>query len=298
MENEIEYIPAKTLVTAYKPSPHWFEYDYNMNIYRGCCHGCIYCDSRSDCYRIEDFDRVRAKENALQIINHDLLSKRKSGIVASGSMSDPYNPFEEKLRLTRGALELFDRYLYGAAIFTKSNLIARDADILSEISSHSSVFCCLSITCASDDLSLKIEPNAPPSSARFAAVRALSDAGIYVGVLLAPILPFITDDDENIRTTVKMARNAGAAFVYSTLGVTLRANQRQYYYDRLDELFPGLKYRYIRGFGNKYFYNSRDIPGLQAIFAQECAGSGMVHKMRDIVRGYRKSEPEQLSFFR
>ena len=298
MENEIEYVPAKTLITAHKNHPHWFEYDYNMNIYRGCCHGCIYCDSRSDCYRIEDFDRVRVKENALQTINSDLLSKRKSGIVATGSMSDPYNPLEKTLNLSRGALELFNRYLYGAAIFTKSNLIARDTDILSEISSHSSVLCCISITCASDDLSRKIEPHAPPSSARFAAVRALSDAGIYVGVLLSPILPFITDDNENIRTTVKMARDAGAKFVYSTLGVTLRANQRKYYYDRLDELFPGVKYRYLRGYENRYVCNSRDIPGTQKIFAEQCAGTEMVYKMRDIIKGYRGHEPEQLSLFR
>lgn len=295
---DIEYVPAKTLVTAHKNVPHWFEYDYNMNIYRGCCHGCIYCDSRSDCYRIKDFDRVRVKKDALQIIYNDLLSKRRSGIIASGSMSDPYNPLERGLKLTRGALELFNRFLYGAAIFTKSGLIARDADILSEINGHSGVLCCITITCASDELALKIEPNAPSSTERFKTIRTLSDAGIYAGVLMAPILPYITDDDENIRSIVRRARDSGARFVYSNLGVTLRGNQRQYYYDRLDEHFPGLKYRYIRSYGNKYFYGARSAKELQRIFAEECAHSGLAYKMPDIVRGYKGAEPEQLSLFR
>lgn len=150
----IEYIPAKTIVTKTK-SPEWFGMDYNMNIYKGCCHGCIYCDSRSECYHVENFDKVRAKENALQIIRDDLRRKVKKGVIGTGAMSDPYNPFEEKLCLTRHALELVDAYEFGIAIATKSPLITRDADILSGIKEHSPVLCKITITTADDELSKK-----------------------------------------------------------------------------------------------------------------------------------------------
>lgn len=129
----IEYISAKTIVTRTKASGSWFGIDYNMNIYRGCCHGCIYCDSRSDCYQIEGFDRVRAKQDALRIIRDDLRRKVRQGVVGTGAMSDPYNPFEEELELTRHALELLEAYGFGAAIATKSSLIERDVDILKGI---------------------------------------------------------------------------------------------------------------------------------------------------------------------
>lgn len=129
--------------------------DYNMNIYKGCCHGCIYCDSRSECYHVENFDKVRAKENALQIIRDDLRRKVKKGVIGTGAMSDPYNPFEEKLCLTRHALELVDAYEFGIAIATKSPLITRDADILSGIKEHSPVLCKITITTADDELSKK-----------------------------------------------------------------------------------------------------------------------------------------------
>ena len=128
----IEYISAKTIVVRTKSSD-WFGMDYNMNIYKGCCHGCIYCDSRSECYHIENFEKVRAKENALQIIRNDLRRKVKKGVIGTGAMSDPYNPFEEKLRLTRNALELVDAYEFGIGIATKSPMITRDIDIFGSI---------------------------------------------------------------------------------------------------------------------------------------------------------------------
>ena len=197
-----------------------------MNIYKGCCHGCIYCDSRSDCYGIEDFDRVRIKENSINLIEKDLKSKRKKGIVATGAMSDPYNPFEEKFLLTRKALELIDKYNYGAAIATKSDLIIRDIDVLKRIKEHSPVLCKITITTADDELSKKIEPNVCLSSERFKAIKKLSDEGIYTGILLMPILPFINDTEENIISIVRKAKENGAKFVYPAFGVTLRSNQR------------------------------------------------------------------------
>jgi DNA repair photolyase len=155
----IETIGAKTIVTKTK-SNGWFGCDYNMNIYRGCSHGCIYCDSRSDCYRVTDFDTVRAKENALRIISDDLRRKVKTGVVATGAMSDPYNLFEKELRLTRRALELIAAYGFGIAIDTKSDLITRDLDILQEISRNAPALCKLTITTADDGLCRKIEPRA------------------------------------------------------------------------------------------------------------------------------------------
>ena len=185
----MEYVPAKTIVTRTK-STAWFGIDYNMNIYRGCCHGCIYCDSRSACYQIDHFDTVRAKEDALRIIRDDLRRKVKTGVVGTGAMSDPYNPFEKKEELTKHALQLVDAFGFGAAIATKSDLILRDIDILSDIKEHSPVLCKITITAAGDGLASKLEPGVCPSSARFEAVKMLSEAGIFTGILLMPVLPF------------------------------------------------------------------------------------------------------------
>lgn len=150
----IPLIPAKTIVSGYIKGG-WFGANYNMNIYKGCCHGCIYCDSRSDCYRVENFDLVRAKENALAVIERDLKAKRRIGTVITGSMSDPYNPFERELELTRGALKLIDRFGFGICIDTKSDLVCRDLDILLEIKKHSPTIVNFTITTADDKLSQK-----------------------------------------------------------------------------------------------------------------------------------------------
>lgn len=178
----IPLIPAKTIVSLY--SPHgWFGTNYNMNIYKGCCHGCIYCDSRSDCYRVENFDTVRAKQNALYVIRRDLESKRKTGIVMTGSMSDPYNPYEKELALTRGALELIHRFRFGVGVITKSDLVCRDVDLLLRIKTHSPSFVNVTITTANDELCTKIERYVNPASARLAAVKKLSGAGIMCAAL-------------------------------------------------------------------------------------------------------------------
>lgn len=136
----MEYIPVKTILSKCK-STSWFGTDYNMNIYRGCCHGCIYCDSRSECYGIDNFEQVRAKKDSLLILRDELKRKERSGVVGTGSMSDPYNPFEKGLLLTRHSLELLDAYNFGVSVVTKSVLITRDADILKDISDHSPVIC-------------------------------------------------------------------------------------------------------------------------------------------------------------
>lgn len=294
----MDYIPAKSIISNYKENNEWFGGNYNMNIYKGCCHGCIYCDSRSDCYGIEDFDRVRVKENSINLIEKDLKSKRKKGVVSTGAMSDPYNPFEEKLLLTRKALELIDKYNYGAAIDTKSDLIARDIDVLKRIKEHSPVLCKITITTADDELSKKIEPNVSLSSERFKAIKELSDAGIYTGILLMPILPFINDTEENIISIVRKAKENGAKFIYPAFGVTLRSNQRMHFFDKLDKEFPKIKERYIREFQNNYMCSSPKGRELYKIFTEECRKNGIIYKMKDIIEDYKKLySNEQISLF-
>ena len=291
-------IPTKSIISGYAKNNMWFGSNYNMNIYKGCCHGCIYCDSRSECYGVENFDEVRVKENALFIIERELKSKRKKGVVGTGAMSDPYNPFEKEYRLTRGALELINRYGFGVSIATKSNLITRDIDILSEISKHSPVLTLITITAADDDLCKKVERSAPVSSERFKAIKELSDAGISTGILLMPVLPFIEDTEGNISDIISHAHENGAKFIYPAFGVTLRQNQREWFYDRLDESFPGLKEKYLRFYGNSYECSSSKSKVLWNLFSLKCNELGILYRMEDIIHTYKKGyENEQTSLF-
>lgn len=296
----MEYIDAKTIVTKTR-SQEWFGIDYNMNIYKGCCHGCIYCDSRSACYGIEDFDRVRAKKDALRIIRDDLRRKVKTGVVGTGAMSDPYNPFEKDLELTRHALELIDAFGFGAAVATKSDLIVRDTDILSQIREHSPVLCKVTITTASDEMSRLAEPRVCPSSARFEAVRRLSEAGIFAGILLMPVLPFLEDTEENVLAVVRKAHEAGARFIYAAFGMTLRENQRIWYYDRLKENFPDgreLVEAYRKRYKSTYECRSPHAAALWKKFSTECEKYGILYDMKSIVRAYKRGyEYSQLSLF-
>jgi DNA repair photolyase len=304
-------IPAKTLLTT-RRDPHWFATDYNMNIYKGCCHGCIYCDSRSDCYRISDFDTVRAKYNALAILREELHHKQRravnrssyvqtrTGVIATGSMSDPYNPYEEKYELTRMALELIHTYHFGVAIATKSALITRGIDILSKIKTHSPVICKMTITASDDELSKKLEPGVSVSSKRFQAIHQLSKEGIFAGILMMPLLPYLTDTPENVLAIIHRAKECGARFIYPFFGLTLRSGQREYFYDRLDTLFPGsgLKSTYLRLYGSSYECRSPRVKELSALFTRECRNLGILYRMEDIIKAYRSDyEYQQLSFF-
>lgn len=295
----MEYIPAKHIVIRNK-STAWFGSDHTMNIYKGCCHGCIYCDSRSECYGVEDFDRVRAKENAMQVIRDDLRSKVRSGIVGTGSMSDPYNPFEKELLLTRHGLELIDAYEFGVAIATKSDLITRDIDILQSIKSHSPVLCKLTVTTTDDVLAGKLEPNVASPTQRLAAIKKLSDAGIFTGVLLMPTLPFLEDSVVNVLSVVEGAARAGAKFVYPAFGMTMRQNQREYYLGELERRFPGqgLRARYERQYGQQYTCTSPNAKPLWAAFSKRCKELGLLYEMRHIISAYQRGYGDrQLSFF-
>lgn len=281
----MEYVPAKTIVTRTK-STQWFGARYNMNIYRGCCHGCIYCDSRSECYGVERFDQVRAKQDALAIIRNELRRKVETGIVSTGAMSDPYNPFERELELTRHALELLSAYGFGAAIATKSSLIVRDIPILQEIRETAPVICKVTITTCDDALSRKIEPGVPVSSQRFAVIEELSRAGLFAGILLMPVLPFLEDSEENVLGIVELSAKAGARFIYPAFGMTLRQNQREYYYQKLEELFPGqdLSGRYRKRYGSSYECVSPKAGLLWKAFSKACDEKGILYRMPDIVR--------------
>ncbi len=295
----MKFIPAKTILSGYESGNSWFGKNYTMNIYKGCCHGCIYCDSRSECYGVEDFDEVRAKEYALDLLQRELRAKRRAGVIGTGAMSDPYNPFEERYRLTRDALELIHNVpRFGISIATKSDLIIRDMDVLRSIKSHAPVLVKLTITTADDILGKKIEPNVAASSKRFSAIQELSDNGIFSGILLMPVLPFLEDHENNISEIIRLAYEHGAKFIYPAFGVTLRQNQREWYYKKLDEHFPGLKQKYIKQFGNAYECPSPKAKTLLQLFQKECDRLGILYKMTDIIKGYQHGyDDQQLTLF-
>lgn len=291
----MDWIPAKQILTG-SGAPGWFGMEYNMNLYRGCCHGCIYCDSRSACYGVEDFDTVRAKADCLTLLENELRRKRRRGVVGTGAMSDPYNPCERQYRLTRGALLLLHRYGFGVSIATKSDLILRDTDVLTAIARHSPAIARVTVTAGDDALARLVEPGVCPSSARFAAVRRLTEAGVFAGLLLMPVLPFIEDGEDNILRIVEQAHAAGARFIDAAFGVTLRQNQREYFYARLDERFPGLRQRYVRAFGNAYECPSPQAHRLWQLFSAACERYGILYRMEDIVAASRAPyRREQLS---
>ncbi len=294
---QVQTIPAKHLVYNMKKGPGWFGADYNMNIYRGCSHGCIYCDSRSACYQNPDFGTIKVKENALELIRDDLRRKVKKGVVATGAMSDPYNPLEKELLLTRNALELINAFRFGVAIDTKSALVERDLDILRDIKRHSPVIVKITITTYDDALCKKLEPNVSASSERFSALKALSEGGVFCGVLMMPILPFINDTEENVLGIVERAKDAGARFVYPAFGMTLRHGNREYYYEKLDALFPGLNHKYAKAYGERYACTSRKAKALWGAFSERCRELGLIYDMKAITRAYKYGyEQQQLSF--
>lgn len=294
----MEFITAKTIISGYAEHNDWFGKNYNMNIYKGCCHGCIYCDSRSECYRIDNFDVVRAKKDTIALINKELKSKKRTGVIGTGAMSDPYNPFEKEYSLTRGALELINIHGFGVSIATKSSLVTRDIDILKKIKIHSPVIIKITITTCDDELCKKIEPNVTTASKRFSAIKELSDNGIFAGILLMPVLPFLEDNEENISSIINNAHESGAKFIYPAFGVTLRQNQREWYYKKLDETFPGIKQKYIQQFKNNYECRSPKAKELWQLFQKECDRFGILYKMEDIIAAYKKGyEDNQISMF-
>ncbi|MDE5630179.1 MAG: radical SAM protein [Bacilli bacterium] len=294
----MEFVEAKTIMTKVKDGNSWYGVDFNMNLYRGCSHGCIYCDSRSSCYRIEDFDRVRSKKDALLILENELSKSRQIGVVGIGSMSDTYNPLEKKYEITRGALKLIEKYGFGVSIDTKSDLVLRDMDVLKEIQKNNNVIVKITITTPYDELSKKLEPYAPPSSKRFKAIKELTDEGIFAGIMLNPVLPFVTDGEEDIKKLVYLAHESGAKFIHTYMGMTLRDNQRDYYLERIDKLFPGMMAKYFKCYQDRYGCSVMGAKHLYEVFKNECKKYGILYNMKDIIETYKtKKKDEQISLF-
>ncbi len=295
----MEFIKSKTILSEVKNGNEWYGIDYNMNLYRGCSHGCIYCDSRSNCYHIDNFNIVKSKENALLILENELIKKKKRGVIGIGAMSDTYNPQELKYEIARGALKLISKYGYGVSIDTKSDLILRDIDLLKEINSKNNVIIKFTITTPNDNLSKIIEPNVCISSKRLKAIRKLSNNGILVGIMMNPVLPFITDKEEDIKKLVKLAYDNGAKFIHTYMGMTLRENQRDYYFNKLDQSFKGLRQKYIKYYGTRYSCIVPDYKKLYKVFIDECKKYGILYNMNDIIRTYKREikKNEQMALF-
>lgn len=274
----IKEITAKTLLSSSKHPDPWFGVKYTMNLYRGCQHQCIYCDSRSECYQIEDFADILVKTNAIGLLKKELSSKRTRGTIGLGSMNDCYMPLEERFRLTRQALELIARHRFPVHIITKSDLVLRDTALLAEIGK---IYAAVSftITTTDDELAAKLEPGAPSPSRRYQAIKTLSDQGIYTGITLMPVLPFIEDNEANISAIVDRAREAGAKYIIASFGMTMRDRQRTYYYGKLDTLFPGLREKYEKRFGDQYSCGAPNAGNLEKTFREACARHGIATRM-------------------
>ncbi len=274
----IKEINTKGILVKNKQPSGWFGCNYLFNIYRGCEHRCIYCDSRSLCYQIENFEDVLVKTNAPDLLEKELKSRRKKGTIGTGSMSDPYTLCEKKYGLTRKCLEIINDHKYTVHITTKSNLVLRDADILQEINKrYASV--AMTITTSDNNLSKKIEPCAPCSDERFKALGILSLLGLTTSITLMPVLPFIEDNEENITEIINKAAANGVKHVVPFLGMTLRDRQRAYYYEKLDILFPGTKEKYIKKFKSNYTCYDINYKKLMDILKTSCSRHKISLKM-------------------
>ena len=274
-----------------------------MNLYRGCTHGCIYCDSRSRCYQINHrFEDIEVKENALELLEDALRRRRKPCMIGTGAMTDPYIPLETKLEYTRGALLLIEKYGFGAALQTKSARVLRDLDVLRRINNKTKAVVQMTLTTADEDLCKIIEPNVSTTRQRAETLKTLGDNGIPTIVWLCPILPFINDTPENIKSVLEMCAEAGVKGVICFgMGLTLREGNREYFYSKLDEFFPGMKERYIKNFGYSYEVNSPRHTELMKLFHDFCRKNKMLHSNEEIFSWMNsfeeKSEYTQLSWF-
>lgn len=272
-----------------------------MNLYRGCQHGCIYCDARSLCYQINHpFEDIEVKENALPLLEQALRAKRKKCMIGTGAMSDPYMPLEEKLQLTRGALELIHRYGFGVAIQTKSCRILRDLELLKAINDQSKAVVQMTLTTYDERLCRMVEPNVSTTCQRAEALRKFRDAGIPTVVWLSPLLPWLNDTPENILGILEYCREAGVKGIINFgMGLTLRDGDREYYYAALDRHFPGLKQRYIQTYGNAYELPSPNSQALWQLFHEKCGQYGIWHD-NDRIFSYMmtfEEKEKQISFF-
>jgi DNA repair photolyase len=288
----IKEINAKRILSYNKNPASWFGVKYNMNLYRGCEHQCIYCDSRSECYQIENFNDVLVKVNGVDLLRKELMKKRKKETIGTGSMSDPYTFAEKKYQLMRKALEVIAEHGFPVNIVTKSNLVLRDVEILQDINRiYASVV--LTITTSDDDLAKKLEPYAPSPTDRLNALGILSTLGICTSIIITPVLPFIEDNQSNILSIIEKAKDQGVKHIIAWFGMTLRDRQRAYYYNKLDQHFPGLRHKYEKKFGNRYSCSASNVQKLNYVYNELCEKYGISTDMPS----YEKKKSElQLSF--
>ena len=255
-----------------------------LNLSRGCIHGCIYCDSRSSCYNMDhDFEDVEIKINAPELLEAKLRSKRRRCMIGTGAMSDPYIPIDESLKITRTCLEIIERHGFGLAILTKSNLILRDIDLLNSINRKAKCIVQMTLTTFDEGLCKTIEPNVCTTKERFETLKILRDNGIRTVVWLGPLLPFINDTEENLRGILNYCIEAGVCGILSFgMGMTLREGNREYFYDKLDLHFPGLRTKYEKKYGNNYIITSGNSRRLTAILQETCKENNMICDMQKL----------------
>ena len=287
----MHFVKAKTLLNR----------ENGMNVYRGCMHGCVYCDSRSRCYQFtHSFEDIEVKENAPELLEKILRTKRKKIMIGTGAMCDPYQPCETELKIVRRCLELIDRYEFGAAVLTKSDRVLRDIDLLESINRKAKAVVQMSLTIADEGLSQKIEPNVCSSKRRFEVLKEFRKAGIPTVVWMTPILPFLTDTKENLETILDWCIEAGVkGIVCWNFGMTLREGNREYYYQALDKHFPGLTQKYIDTYGNSYEVISERNSELMQRFREQCTRHGIMYTPEECF-AYMHELPEryeQMSLF-
>lgn len=270
----MHYVQAKSILSAKN----------GMNLYRGCSHGCIYCDSRSDCYQMpHEFEDIAVKANAIELLERTLQHKRKKCMIGTGSMTDPYIHLENELGHMRQALTLIDKYGFGVSIITKSNRILRDIDLLKSINDKTKCVVQMTMTTYDETLCKQLEPNVSTTKERFETLMQLHAADIPTVVWLCPILPFINDTEENLRGILDYCMQAQVyGVICFGIGLTLRAGNREYFYQQLDELFPKLKQKYIRTYGTQYQISSPHSKTLMRLFHQICTRHGIVHNNQQI----------------
>lgn len=298
----MHFVSAKSILTT-RPC--------GMNIYRGCSHGCVYCDSRSKCYHFtHDFEDIEVKQNAPELLEEALRKKRKRCVIGTGSMCDPYIPIEKELCLTRRCLEIIDRYNFGAAVLTKSDLVLRDLDLLSSINKKAKAVVQMTLTTADDNLCKILEPGVCPTSRRVQVLRECRERGIPTVVWLSPLLPFINDTQENIDAIAGFCAEAGVkAILCFGIGLTLREGNREYFYAALeraalrDSRFAGMKERYQKTFGYSYMATSPRDKELMARLARLCAeknimlGTDSVFKWMEDFPAAAQGDPMQPELF-
>ncbi len=289
----MHFVNAKSILSAKN----------GMNLYRGCSHGCIYCDSRSRCYHIKhDFEDIEVKENAIDLLENALKRKRAKCMLGTGSMTDPYIPLESKIGNVRKALALADQYGFGFTLITKSARVLRDLDLLKSINEKTKCVVQMTLTTYDEDLCRKIEPNVSTTKERVEALKKLNEAGIPTVVWLCPILPFLNDTEENIRGILEYCIEAKVyGVICFGMGLTLREGNRQYFYNQLDRLFPHMKEKYMRIYGTQYQISSPKNNELMKVFHQICEAKNILHDNAKIFAYLcsfeEKNRPVQINLF-